>query len=127
MFKKAVALSLTLMVSACSSMGGNPNMFDNDYLKSHLIKGKTSQSEVATMLGQPESKMNLSSIDTEVWKYTDNNASIMANSALSNLKTMVPGGAVASVVTSGIGGKSTRILSVNFTGDGLVKSYSLSN
>lgn len=108
-------------------MGENPNTFDSNYLKSHLVKGATTQSEVVTMLGQLESKTNLSAIDAEAWKYTDNNTSTLTNTALSSLKSMVPGGAVASTVTSGIGGKDTKILSVSFTGDGVVKSYSLSN
>ena len=127
MFKRILPLAAALCMAACTSMGNNSNLFDNNYLKSHLLPGKTTQNDVVKLFGEPENKAYLPEINTEIWDYTDRNDSSVANSVVSQAKSLLPGGTATSIATSGVRGSDTKHLSIKFSDAGMVKTYSLSN
>ena len=123
---RKLALSFCLVIlSACAttSLTGNSNMFNDEYLRTNLIPGKTTQADVRQLFGEPATKTVLSGISTVVWKYDNNQSTNFANSALSSLTGMIPGGGMASAATSGTRA-NTKILSIRFSTAGILKDYS---
>lgn len=95
--KKAVfGVLLALALSACSGgMTGGEDKFSTSYVESHIIKGKTTQSEVQSLYGVPDS--NSRSVgNATTWRYQKNGNL----STVSSLTNYIPG---TSAISSALG------------------------
>lgn len=93
-----VALTVgSLLLSGCSSMGGE-DKFSNTYVDSHIIKGKTTKTEVQSLYGVPDENSKNSSDTT--WVYRKNSGL----SSVQGLAGYIPG---ANAVSSALGMANT--------------------
>ncbi|MFY4704135.1 hypothetical protein [Burkholderia glumae] len=62
-------------MTACAGMGGDdanrPSPFDGAYLKSHVIPGKTTESDIAQMFGEPFQKQSFPQQGLDMWVYSN--------------------------------------------------------
>ncbi|WP_410015734.1 hypothetical protein [Sodalis sp. C49] len=94
MKKAAFGLMVVLALTACSGgMMGGEDKFSTSYVESHIIKGKTTQQQVQSLYGVPDS--NEKSSNGVTWVYHKNGAL----SDASSLTGFIPGtGAISSAL-----------------------------
>lgn len=120
------AVIVAILLGGCAannsmSVTENSNMFDATYLKAHLIKGKTTESDVRQMFGEPSSKQGDPSSGTETWRYSNDAANDTKHSLIHGLTSMLPGG-VAYSEAENFNHGTQKSLNLTFTG-GVLKSY----
>ncbi|AEA63206.1 hypothetical protein [Burkholderia gladioli] len=75
MLRKAVCISLCVGMAACAGIGdddaNHPSPFDSAYLKSHVIPGKTTESDIAQMFGPPFQKQSFPQLGKDMWVYSN--------------------------------------------------------
>ncbi|WP_244114693.1 hypothetical protein [Burkholderia cepacia] len=75
MYRKIVGISLCMAMAACAGMGGDeanhPSPFDSAYLKAHVIPGKTTESDIAQMFGDPFQKKSFPQLGKDMWVYSN--------------------------------------------------------
>lgn len=87
-----IIVSVVLLLSGCSSTGGE-DKYSASYVQSHLVKGKTTKTEVQQMYGVPDS--NQKSSHGTTWGYRKN----ADYSSVSSLAGYIPGaGAISSAL-----------------------------
>ncbi|MDF7788001.1 hypothetical protein P4910_21355 [Pantoea stewartii] len=93
--KKYLSIAiLSLVIAGCSSIGGE-DKFSRNYLNSHIIPNKTTQSEVRSLYGAPREQMAQSNGNSQWFYMKGSNTS----SALGILG-FIPGGAAFSQAVS---------------------------
>lgn len=121
-------------ISGCASIGGEAgtdNKYDTAYLQSHLIPGKTTQADVRQMFGDPDNQMVVQAVGATTWTYSNSQAntakSVVKNSAVSTLASMIPipgvAGAVAGMSAASSSG-GFKMLNIRFNNAGVLKDYS---
>ncbi|QKJ85726.1 hypothetical protein PMPD1_0754 [Paramixta manurensis] len=95
MKKVILGLLMVLTLSACSGgMMGGEDKYSTTYIKSHIVEGKTTKSEVQGLYGVPDS--NSESAYGTTWRFNKNGDMKDASS----LAGYIPG---ASAITSALG------------------------
>ena len=120
MKKIALLLMLTLSTAAftgCAASMGNSSIKNesNQSLSQKLIKGKTTESQVSLMFGQPESKSFAGNGDP-IWSYSRNT---VHNGVLSYVPIV---GLFANAQTD-----TNKVLAILFNKKGIVKNWEFTN
>ena len=120
MKKIVLLLMLTLSIvafSGCAASMGNSSIKNesNQKLSQKLIKGKTTESQVAQMFGQPESKSFAGNGDP-IWSYSRNTE---RNGVLSYVPVV---GLFANAQTD-----TNKVLAILFSKKGIIKNWTWTN
>lgn len=87
MFRKIACIGLCAGVAACAGMGADdanrPSPFDSAYVKAHVIPGKTTESDIAQMFGDPFQKKSFPQLNKDMWIYSNVHAPGQGNKLLS--------------------------------------------
>ncbi|WLE63710.1 hypothetical protein GIY62_25955 [Burkholderia plantarii] len=89
--RKILAIAVFALLSACQNMdglgiGGNEK-FDPAWIKQHVVIGKTTQHDIYSMYGEPDSK-STDANNSDTWVYEKNQS---GNNLLSMASGMIPG------------------------------------
>ncbi|MDR5759320.1 hypothetical protein [Caballeronia sp. LZ035] len=88
--KKIFLIALLLSLAACSTggaMGVGNEKFDPVWIKQHVVIGKSTQQDIYSLYGEPESKQT-SANNSDTWIYSKNRS---GNNLLSMASGMIPG------------------------------------
>ena len=111
-----LALSVFALAGCAASMGNSSIKSEsNQKLSQKLIKGKTTESQVAQMFGQPESKSFAGNGDP-IWSYQRN---VERNGILSYVPVV---GLFANAQTD-----TNKVLAILFNKKGIVKNWEFTN
>ncbi|WP_322013120.1 hypothetical protein [Paraburkholderia sp. J12] len=138
MFRKFMCLGLCAGMTACAGMGGEdasrPSPFDSAYLKAHVVPGKTTESDIAQMFGDPFQKKSFPQMNKDMWVYSNVHMPGQGNKLLSMAGMAVgfiPGaGLLAQAANAGqmvdaqSGPTAAKTMEFEFnSGDGTVKDW----
>lgn len=138
MLRKIVCIGLCAGMVACAGMGGDdanrPSPFDSAYLKAHVIPGKTTESEIAQIFGDPFQKKSFPQMNKDMWIYTNAHVPGQGNRLLSMAGMaagFIPGaGLLAQATNAGqmvdaqSGTSKPKTMQFEFnSGDGTVKDW----
>lgn len=138
MIRKIALFGVCIAMAACTSMGSDdashPSPFDSAYLKEHVIPGKTTESDIAQMFGDPFQKKSFPQLSKDIWVYSNVHMPGQGNRLLSMAGMaagFIPGaGLLAQATNAGqmvsaqSGPTKTRTMQFEFnSGNATVKSW----